>query len=220
MQKISKIISENRIFFAGYFLFLVASALFLFFYPKVDGFKLLNAYHSEPLNDFFMIYTNVGDGLFSVGIFLLLLFLRKPLPGWEIVVAFLLAGLMVQVVKNIFPMPRPRTILGNSGYPYFINGITHVGNASFPSGHTATAFGTATLLSIFAKNKNISWLYFFAALLVAYSRIYLGQHFLQDVFGGALIGGISALIVWLIFDNNPGWIQRLQYKRKKRTVHE
>lgn len=213
MKKISAIFSENIYFFSGYLLFLLISILFLSFTSKTDGFIYLNPFHSKPLDLIFMIYTNVGDGLFSIGIFLLLLWLRRPLPGWEIVFAFLLSGLVVQVVKNIFPMPRPKTLLGDAHYAYFIDGITHVGNASFPSGHTATAFGTALILSLFAKNKKYSLLYLFAAFLVAYSRIYLGQHFLQDVLGGALIGVPVALIVYLVFDDNPSWAERLKFRK-------
>ena len=213
MQKIRNIISLNRHFFIGYFLFLIASIVFLALHSKVDGFILLNSYHSQPLDLFFMIYTNVGDGLYSIGLFLLLLWFRKPLPGWEIVFAFLLAGLMVQVLKNIFPMPRPQTLLEHTSYPYFIHGFTHVGNASFPSGHTATAFGTVTILSIFAKNKNISLLYLLAAILVGYSRIYLGEHFLQDVLTGALIGVPVALIVYFAIDAHPSWKEKLELKK-------
>ena len=213
MKKISAIFSDNIYFFTGYCLFMLISILFLSFNSKVNGFVLLNPYHSKPLDLFFMIYTNVGDGLFSIGIFLLLLWLRRPLPGWEIVFAFLLSGLVVQVVKNFFPMPRPKTLIGDAHYAYFIDGFTHVGTASFPSGHTATAFGTAALLSVFTKNKNYSLLYLSAALLVAYSRIYLGQHFLQDVLAGALIGVPVALIVYFVFDNNKSWIEKLKFKK-------
>jgi membrane-associated phospholipid phosphatase len=215
MQKISNIISKNRAFFSGYFLFVFVSILFLLLTSKVNGFISLNPFHKPSLDSFFMAYTNVGDGLFSIGIFVLLLFLRKPLPAWEIIFTFLLAGLIAQTLKNIFPMPRPKTMLQNTGYPYFIDGFTHVGNASFPSGHTATAFGTAMLLAIFTKNKKISLLYLLAALLVAYSRIYLGQHFVPDVLAGALIGGASALTVYYAFDNNPTWIEKLQFKKKR-----
>src|SRR5450432_3141688 len=126
MKKISAIFSENLYFFIGYFLLLLISILFLSFTSKTDGFIFLNSYHSKPLDLFFMIYTNVGDGLFSIGIFLLLLWLRRPLPAWEIVFAFLLSGLIVQVLKNIFPMPRPKTLLENTNYAYFIDGFTHV----------------------------------------------------------------------------------------------
>jgi membrane-associated phospholipid phosphatase len=216
MQQISVVILRNRIFFIGYFLFLAASVFFLSITSKSDGFMMLNSYHSRFLDLFFMIYTNLGDGVFSMALFLLLLLLRKPLPGWEIVFAFLLAGLMVQVLKNIFPMPRPKTLLQHAGYPYFIDGFTHVGNASFPSGHTATAFATAALLSIFTSNKKWSFLFLFAALLVAYSRIYLGQHFLMDVVGGALIGVLVALAVYRLFDRYPDWIRKLDFKKIKK----
>jgi membrane-associated phospholipid phosphatase len=213
MKKLSNIISLNRIFFMGYSLFLIASIAFLTRYPKIDGFILLNSYHSQPLDLFFMIYTNIGDGLYSIGLFLLLVWFRKPLSGWEIVITFILAGLMVQVLKYVFPMPRPQTLLENTGYPYFIHGFTHVGTASFPSGHTATAFGTVTILSIFTKNKKISLLYLLAAILVGYSRIYLGQHFLQDVLGGALVGVPVALMVYFVIDNHPSWIEKLEFKK-------
>ena len=113
-------------------------------------------------------------------------------------------------------MPRPMTLIGEAHYAYFIDGFTHVGNASFPSGHTATAFGTALLLSVFTKNKKYSLLYLFAALLVAYSRIYLGQHFLQDVLAGALIGVPVALIVYFVFDNNKSWIEKLKLNKSSK----
>ena len=218
MKKISAIFSENIYFFSGYLFFLLICILYLSFNSKIDGFIHLNPYHSKPLDWFFMVYTNAGDGLFSIGIFLLLLWLRRSLPGWEIVFAFLLSGLVVQIVKNLFPMPRPKTLLGDAHYAYFIEGFTHVGNASFPSGHTATVFGTAALLSIFTKNKKYSLLYLFAALLVAYSRIYLGQHFLQDVLGGALIGVPVALVIYLFFDNNPSWAGKLKFRKADKNA--
>jgi len=109
-------------------------------------------------------------------------------------------------------MPRPKTLLGDSGYTHFIDGVTHVGNASFPSGHSATAFGVALILSIFEKNKKRSMLYFFAAVLVGYSRVYLGQHFLQDVFFGSMIGVVSALIVYFTIDNKPSWLKKMKVR--------
>jgi membrane-associated phospholipid phosphatase len=208
MQKSGNIFSENKNFFTGYFLFILVCVCILIFTSKADGFFLLNTYHNKFFDWFFIIYTNVGDGLFSIAVFLLLLKLRRPLPGWEIVFTFLLSGLIAQVVKNIFPMPRPKTLLGDSGYAHFIDGITHVGNASFPSGHSASAFGLALILSIYQKNKKISMLYFFAAGLVCYSRIYLGQHFLKDVLAGSAIGVASALIVYFTIANKSAWFKK------------
>jgi membrane-associated phospholipid phosphatase len=210
MQKKNNLFSDNWNFFISYFLFLFACMLMFSFTSKAQGFFLLNSWHNKIADWFFIIYTNVGDGLFAIAIFLLLLLLRRPLPGWEIVFTFLLSGLIAQVVKNIFPMPRPKTLLGDSGYTHFIDGVTHVGNASFPSGHSATAFGVALILSLFEKNKKRSLLYFFAAVLVGYSRVYLGQHFVQDVFFGSIIGVVSALIVYITIDNKPSWLKKMK----------
>jgi len=38
------------------------------------------------------------------------------------------------------------------------------------------------------------------AILVGYSRIYLAQHFMDDVLAGAVIGFLSAITCWIFFD--------------------
>ncbi|MEM4331609.1 MAG: phosphatase PAP2 family protein [Candidatus Anstonellales archaeon] len=70
-------------------------------------------------------------------------------------------------------------------------------NKSFPSGHTCSAFAAATFLSLLFRG----WWYltFIVALLVGYSRVYLGQHVPSDVLGGAILGFFIMLIVIKIF---------------------
>jgi undecaprenyl-diphosphatase len=62
---------------------------------------------------------------------------------------------------------------------------------SFPSGHAAASFVAAYLLS--KKDKKRAWVYYVVALLISFSRIYLGKHYPSDVLAGALIG---TLIGW------------------------
>jgi len=196
------IVYTNRQFFLGFLVLMTVSILLLVFFSKADSFIMLNAYHVKALDYFFIVYTNVGDGIFSIGLAIILIFYRRILLAIEIVIAFLLSGAIVQLLKYFFPMPRPSVFLANAHYNHFIENVTLTGHASFPSGHSASAFALATLLSLFDKNKNRSYLYLLGAMLVAYSRIYLGQHFLQDVFWGSIDGFISALIVYFVIKKN------------------
>ena len=57
------------------------------------------------------------------------------------------------------------------------------------------------LFSIFVKNRFLSFLFFVMALMVGYSRMYLGQHFFADVYGGAIIGTFLTLIIYYLLNS-------------------
>ena len=48
------------------------------------------------------------------------------------------------------------------------------------------------------------------AILVGYSRVFLGQHFLQDVVAGAILGMISALVVYFVIDSRKNWLKKMK----------
>jgi undecaprenyl-diphosphatase len=68
---------------------------------------------------------------------------------------------------------------------------------SFPSGHAATAFAAAAIVALLFGGYY--YLGFIPALLVAYSRMYMGVHFPSDVLGGAVLGSAAALLVIVFF---------------------
>lgn len=68
------------------------------------------------------------------------------------------------------------------------------GGYSFPSGHTSSAFSTATSLSIAFKKWYVVAPAFTYASLVGYSRMYLGVHYPGDVLAGAAVGCASAYL--------------------------
>ena len=199
MKKLKAIFAGNLYFFSFFLVFFCIGLVFLLTQGKAGTFIELNPYHRSTLDTFFAYVTFMGDGLFTVIVFLVLLVMRRWSGAAQVITAFLLSALVAQVLKNVFSMPRPKQFFAPGQYHYFIDGVTHIGFASFPSGHSTSIFALCTLLALFEKNKKTNVLYLLLAVAVGYSRIYLGQHFLGDVMMGSCIGVLTAVLVHWLF---------------------
>ena len=94
-------------------------------------------------------------------------------------------------LKYVVNRPRPFV-----EYPSSIIKRDDVGPYSFPSGHTTSAFATATAISLSYKKWYITVPAYVYAAFVGYSRMRLGAHYPSDVFGGIITGIGSGLLVW------------------------
>jgi membrane-associated phospholipid phosphatase len=206
---------ENKLFFILCFLFFSASVFILLFLSKEAGFYLLNTYHNNFLTPVFIGFTCLGDGFFCVAFGILLFVFRRRFLSLMVLSSYAVSGIIAQVLKYYIIEARPAVYLKNTSYPYFIDNVTLHNLHAFPSGHTASAFALAAVLSFSVKKKSDSVLFLAGAILVGYSRIYLAQHFMDDVFAGAVIGLISAVICWIFFEKLFNHLL-LRYKKNTR----
>lgn len=107
--------------------------------------------------------------------------------------------LLTSGLKYAINRPRPF-----AQYPNDIVQRDHAGKYSFPSGHTSTAFATATALTLSTKKWYVAVPSYAYACAVGYSRMRLGVHFPSDVLGGIVVGIGSSLLVFQI----DKWLQK------------
>ena len=193
-MRLIQLIKKASFYFVGLSIFLVGASLFLFVQGKANSFLLINNFHNQWLDSFFSKFTFLGDGIFALILSLLFLIFKKKKASFLTLITFVFSGLVAQLIKNIAQNPRPKLFFKPDVYVHFIDGVTVSNNFSFPSGHTTTAFAVVTLIVLIAEKKIIQLPLLLIAILIGYSRIYLGQHFLLDVIAGAFIGAISTLI--------------------------
>ena len=161
--------------------------------------------HNQFFNYFFSFFSLKGASIFIwlLVIALVVILEERKNPGISIKdkkffilfsLSFLLTLLLADVIlKQIFQRIRPFLTLYSHILLFQANCPT---DFSFPSGHASTAFAAATVLTFFDKKKGL--FYYSVAVLISYSRIYLGCHYFLDVVAGGLIGYfISKLLLKL-----------------------
>jgi membrane-associated phospholipid phosphatase len=161
---------------------------------KSKSFLLLNQFHPNWLDQFFIRFTFLGDGISAMVIVVWWFFIvKKRKVALAVLIAFLTSGIVAQIIKKLVVAPRPASFFSDNEYQFFLHDITHTANNSFPSGHATTAFAVITVLVFHAK-KVYQLPLFVLACLISYSRVYLAQHFLLDITVGAIIGFLFALL--------------------------
>ncbi len=91
-------------------------------------------------------------------------------------------------LKSVIDVQRPS---GRFAEPRTLVPAPH--DHSFPSGHAATSFAGATVLSAFAPRWTPAW--FLLAVAIGFSRVYVGVHYPLDVVSGAVLGVVTALLL-------------------------
>lgn len=177
---------------------------------KADIHLTLNTFHTSFFDAFFLYLTYLGDGTLALLVTIMLLAVKYR---YALIVGLsnILASTITQVLKQtVFSEElRPKKYFEGIHDLYFVPGVENHLYYSFPSGHATCAFSLYLALSFIVKNKRFKTLFFILAFLVGYSRIYLSQHFLGDVYVGSLIGvGVTILVYRAIQKIETGKLDR------------
>jgi membrane-associated phospholipid phosphatase len=111
--------------------------------------------------------------------------------GKTLFLGLISAGISVQIVKHLVGRARPSVTYAS----VFIGPSVKYAYDSFPSGHTASAFCLAFILSEFFPKYRAAF-YLFGVIVGLY-RIDGLSHFPSDVMAGALLGTIVGKIIWM-----------------------
>ena len=185
---------QQNWFYVPYIIVMIICGFFLIQFSKADVHIWLNQYHSAFFDIFFRVLTNFGDGIL-LPLYITIMLMIRFRHAVFLVVVFLLSGLVVQLLKRFVfaDVARPMKYFEGTHHLYLIKGVHQYCCNSFPSGHSATAFGIFLCFAMVAKQNWLKFLLFIFACLIAYSRVYLSQHFLIDAMGGSFIGVITAI---------------------------
>ncbi len=128
---------------------------------------------------------------------------RLPVAALLGSVSYLAADGLAIRLKSVFDRPRP-SLVDPAVHP--LVAVPHSG--AMPSGHAAGAFAAAVAVGLVHRRLRLPMLTL--AVLVAFSRIWLGVHYPTDVLAGAALGSAIALAAWLLI----GAIGR-RYRRQR-----
>lgn len=204
------IFKTNSIFLIPYLIFIVLGAVLLLANSKTNTHLEFNTFHTHFFDIFFYYITFLGDGVTALLVVIMLLAVKYRY-AFIVGVSNFIASLITQILKHTLfvNMVRPKKFFEGIHDLYFVPGVENYLYNSFPSGHSTCAFSLYFALSIIVKNKFLKFFFFIIALLVCISRVYLSQHFFEDIYAGAIIGVLITFIVYFLSQKiNKNWMEQ------------
>ncbi len=114
--------------------------------------------------------------------------------AWKTGIAITAAMTISTILKYTIDRPRPYEKYSD------IHALASDFTPSFPSGHTTSAFCTATTISLIYPKWYVIVPAYTWASMVAYSRLHMGMHYPLDILGGIIVGMGTSYLTYRILN--------------------
>ncbi len=200
----------NFYFLFPYLVFVLFGIIWIIRDSKAEKHLEFNSFHNSFFDSFFYYFTFLGDG-FTAALVIIVLLTVNIRIGLFAGLSNIISALVTQLLKHTLfaDVVRPKKFFEGMHDLYFIPGVDNYLYNSFPSGHSTCAFSLYLALSLITENKILKLIFFTIAGLVGYSRIYLSQHFFEDVYAGSIVGVVFTLLVYYLMTKiKRDWMNR------------
>lgn len=168
----------------------------------MDFLYLLESMRTPWLNEFMLAITQLGDEIAFLVIALILFWCVDKKRGYYILSVGFLGTLANQFMKLYFQIPRPWVL--DENFTILEEAREAASGYSFPSGHTQSSVGTFGAIAYTFKNRWIRITAIIIAILVPFSRMYIGVHTPLDVLVAAAMAIALILILHPVIMKDDG----------------
>jgi len=202
MNSLKNVIKQASFFIIVQIFALTLLSFVISNFEKTELQLIANSYSSTFFDFVFYILTHSVEFWGCLAIYVLVAFYKSYKYAIIGLLTYASAGLVTQLLKrNVFyELKRPTVNIDNLRLiPDYFN-YEQASNFSFPSGHTTVAFALFIFLTLIVKNKKWGLVFGILACAVAYSRVYLSQHYFIDIYVGSVIGTVVTMLSFYGFN--------------------
>lgn len=201
--------NRNKVFLIAYILILLVLFYPIFFNDKLQLIQRFNLPKTNFLLTLFRFLTSLAEGIF-VTLIILYLATKKIKYALAVLFSVVLSGVFAQFFKRVIfeNQHRPFYYLKQSNELNWMELHEKIEMLSFPSGHTTTAFALFFVLIFITQSIGLKIFLFISMFFIAYSRVYLYQHFHRDIFAGSFLGTIFSLLSLPILNTQNPALQK------------
>ena len=169
--------------------------------------KLLEGVRTPFFDSLFSAITRLGEEAALLFVVFLFLWCINKKCGYYLCALGVAAISSNLFLKMIFRVPRPWML--DPSFEIVESARAGATGYSFPSGHTQISVGVYGGIARESKNKTVRLFCIVTAVLVAFSRMYLGVHTLWDVLAGALLSVSLIFIMHLAVGREMTAVKRM-----------